>query len=198
MKILKALTTVAIGIGTLVGTLPAHGREWAPRAVVDGVYAGIQKIHGYKATPRLIWGVARGKRGGCGAINGSHYCTRNHTVYITRRDIRMAYQHGDAALAYIIAHEYAHAMQTAYGFKSRVGHITELQADCLAGVYLGLIPNIIFDNQDIREIATFAHRIGDYAWGSAHHHGTPKQRVHAVVTGMKGSINGKGISACRV
>ncbi|MDJ0800773.1 MAG: neutral zinc metallopeptidase [Calothrix sp. MO_167.B12] len=198
MKIFKALTTVAIGVGTLLGTLPAHAREWTPRAVVDGVYSGIQKIHGYKATPRLIWGVPQGRRGACGPIRSSHYCTRNHTVYIPNRDIRMAYQHGDAALAYIIAHEYAHAMQTAYGFRPGVGYITELQADCLAGAYLGLIPNIVFDNKDIREIATFAHRIGDYAWGSIHHHGTPKQRVKAVIRGMNGSVNGKGISACRV
>ncbi len=49
----------------------------------------------------------------------------------------MAYQHGDAALAYIVAHEYAHAMQTAYGFQPRITPISELQADCLAGVYIG-------------------------------------------------------------
>ena len=28
----------------------------------------------------------------------------------------MVYQHGDAALAYTVAHEYAHAMQTIYRF----------------------------------------------------------------------------------
>ncbi|WP_088242174.1 neutral zinc metallopeptidase [Calothrix rhizosoleniae] len=198
MKIFKVLTTVAIGIGTLLGTLPAHGREWHPRRVVNEVYAGIQKIHGYKATPRLIWNVIRGKRGACGPIYGSHYCTKNHTVYIPNTDIRMAYQHGDAALAYIIAHEYAHAMQTAYQFRPGVGHITELQADCLAGVYLGLLPNVQLDNQDIREVATFAHRIGDYARVSAHHHGTPRQRVKAVMLGMEGSVNGKGVSTCRI
>ena len=54
----------------------------------------------------------------------------------------MAYQHGDAALAYILAHEYAHAMQTALGFKPDITPISELQADCLAGLYLGLITNI--------------------------------------------------------
>ena len=116
MKIFKALAIVAIGMGTLFGTLPVHAREWSPKAVVDGVYSGIQKIHGYRATPRLIWNTVRGQLGNCGPIRGIHYCTRDHTVYITNRDIRMAYQHGDAALAYIIAHEYAHAMQTAYGF----------------------------------------------------------------------------------
>ncbi|MUG94847.1 hypothetical protein F7734_21775 [Scytonema sp. UIC 10036] len=110
----------------------------------------------------------------------------------------MAYQHGDAALAYIIGHEYAHAMQTAYGFQPRVTPISELQADCLAGVYLALIPNIVFDKRDILEIATLAHRIGDYQWGHRHHHGTPEQRVRAVVLGMKGAVNRSGIRACQV
>ncbi|MEA5596626.1 hypothetical protein [Rivularia sp. UHCC 0363] len=71
-------------------------------------------------------------------------------------------------------------------------------ADCLAGVYLELIPNITLDDRDICEIATFAYRIGDYAWGHEHHHGTPKQRVQAVVIGMKGSLNGKNINSCHM
>lgn len=197
MKPLKPLTTTLISIGYVLASVPAKA-ELPAQAVVDGVYAGIQHIHGYKATPRLIWNIAQGYRGGCGPIRSSHYCTRNHTVYITRRDIRMAYQHGDAALAYIIGHEYAHAMQTAYKFQPRVTPISELQADCLAGVYLGLIPNMVFDNRDLLEIATLAHRIGDYEWGNRHHHGTPDQRVKAVVLGMRGAVNRRGIATCSV
>lgn len=197
MKALKVLTTTFIGIGSVLASLPAQA-ELAPQAVINAVYTGIQHIHGYQATPRLIWGVAHGSRGACGPIYGSVYCKRNHTVYITTRDIRMAYQHGDAALAYIIGHEYAHAMQTAYGFQPSVTPISELQADCLAGVYLGLIPNIALDKRDILEIATLAHRIGDYQWGNRHHHGTPQQRVRAVVQGMQGAVKGSGVRACRV
>ncbi|KYC43340.1 metalloprotease [Scytonema hofmannii PCC 7110] len=197
MKALRVLTATLISLGSVLVSLPAKA-EWPPQTVIDGVYAGIQHIHGYKATPKLVWGVARGKRGGCGLILGSQYCKRNHTVYITAQDVRMAYQHGDAALAYIIGHEYAHAMQTAYGFQPRVTPISELQADCLAGVYLGLIPNIVFDKRDILEIATLAHRIGDYQWGQRHHHGTPEQRVRAVILGMKGAVNGSNIRACQV
>ncbi|NMG08346.1 neutral zinc metallopeptidase [Brasilonema sp. UFV-L1] len=197
MKALKALTTTLISIGAMLVSLPAKA-ELPPQTVINGVYAGIQHIHGYQATPRLVWGVARGYRSSCGPIYGSQYCTRNHTVYITSTDIRMAYQHGDAALAYIVGHEYAHAMQTVYGFQPSVTPISELQADCLAGVYLGLIPNITFDKRDILEIATLAHRIGDYEWGNEHHHGTPEQRVQAVVQGLRGAANGSGVRACRV
>ncbi|NJP10993.1 MAG: metalloprotease [Leptolyngbyaceae cyanobacterium RU_5_1] len=199
MKKLKALVTALVSAGCVLATAPAKA-ELSPNVVVDGVYEGIQHIHGYQATPKLVWNVSRGQRGGCGVIPGSHYCKLNHTVYITQQDIRMAYQHGDAALAYIVAHEYAHAMQIAHRFMPRTITASELQADCLAGIYLGAIPNLTFDQRDIQEIATFAYRIGDYASWSQHHHGTPAQRVKAVAVGMKASVNGKGLqglSACR-
>jgi predicted metalloprotease len=196
MKIAKTLTTAIVSFSCLVFSFPAKA-EWQPQQVVDGMYTGIQGLHGYKATPKLIWGVPNGARGGCGRIYGSHYCKLNHTVYITKQHIRLAYQHGDAALAYIIGHEYAHAMQTAFGFGSNYTAISELQADCLSGVYIGLIPNIEFDNRDVREIASFAYRIGDYNWHDPQHHGTPEQRVKAVVLGMQAASQGKsGISAC--
>ncbi|MBW4565780.1 MAG: neutral zinc metallopeptidase [Mojavia pulchra JT2-VF2] len=197
MKALKALTTALISITSVLVSVPVKA-EWAPKAVVDGVYAGIQHIHGYRATPQLVWNVAQGSRGRCGRIYGSHYCKLNHTVYITRQDIRMAYYFGDAALAYIVAHEYAHAMQTAYRFQPRVTPISELQADCLAGVYLGLIPNIVLDDRDILEISSLAYHLGDYQWGSRHHHGTPAQRVNAVRLGIRGAVDGRGFSTCRV
>ncbi|MGK7872326.1 MAG: neutral zinc metallopeptidase [Xenococcaceae cyanobacterium] len=195
MKLLKLIATAAI---TFVSILASSGAkaEWPPEAVVEGVYAGIQQIHGYKATPRLVLPLPRGTSTTCGSFLSSHYCKLDHTVYITNHDIEMAYQHGDAALAYIIAHEYAHAMQTAYGFEPGVTLITELQADCLAGVYLGVIPNIIFDEKDIVEITSFAYRIGDYAWGSEHHHGTPEQRVQAVMLGFQGALEGRGVETC--
>lgn len=197
MNTFKALGTAAFSLGCVLAAAIPVRAEWAPAAVVNSVYEGIQHIHGYRATPRLVWNLRVGDRGGCGPIRGTHYCTLNHTVYITQQDIRLAYQHGDAALAYIVAHEYAHAMQIAHGFMPRTTKLSELQADCLAGVYLGVIPNLSLDRKDVQEITSFAYRIGDYAWGSAHHHGTPSQRVKAVVLGMQSSAKGKGVAACR-
>lgn len=196
MKKLKALITALISAGCVLTVTPAKA-ELSPEAVADGVYEGIQHIHGYQATPKLVWNVRHGQRGACGAVRGSHYCGRNHTVYIAQQDIRMAYQHGDAALAYIIAHEYAHAMQAAHGFMPRTTAIAELQADCLAGVYLRSIPNLTLDQRDVQEIMTFAYRVGDYAQWSRNHHGTPAQRVKAVSLGLQSSSKGKGLSACR-
>jgi hypothetical protein len=196
MKKLKAIVTAVFSAGCVLAAAPVKA-ELSPEAVADGVYRGIQHIHGYKATPRLVWNVTYGQRGACGAVRGSHYCGRNHTVYIAQQDIRMAYQHGDAALAYIIAHEYAHAMQAIHGFMPKSVPAAELQADCLAGVYLNAIPNLTLDQRDIQEITTFAYRIGDYAQWSRQHHGTPAQRVNAVTSGLQ-AAKGKGLAVCRV
>ncbi|NET55036.1 MAG: hypothetical protein F6K47_02175 [Symploca sp. SIO2E6] len=109
-----------------------------------------------------------------------------------------AYNHGDAALAYIVAHEYAHAMQTAFGFQPNITPISELQADCLAGFYLGVIPNIVFDTSDILEIGSFAHSVGDFETWHDDHHGTPKQRIKAVSIGIDASSEGmQGVRTCQ-
>lgn len=196
MKKIKAILTAAISTGCVLISAPVKA-ELAPEAVARGVYQGIQQIHGFKATPRLVWNVPPNQRGGCGAVRSSHYCGRDHTVYIAQQDIRFAYRYGDAALAYIIAHEYAHAMQVAFGFMPRSTPAAELQADCLAGVYLNAIPNLTLDDQDVREITTFAYRIGDYAQWSRQHHGTPTQRVQAVALGLQSSKE-KGLAVCRI
>lgn len=172
--------------------------EFSPDAVVQEVYNGIISLHGSQAIPELYYFVEAGTvTPSCGSINGSLYCSPNHTIYITTNDIQMAYQHGDAALAYILAHEYAHAMQTALGFKPDITPISELQADCLAGLYLGLITNIYFDPSDVEEIRSLAYRLGDNHIWAEQHHGTPQQRMDAVSIGINASLAGlDGVHQC--
>ena len=107
--------------------------EISPDAV-QAVYQGIISLHGAQAIPRLYYPVKPGSMmSSCGPVNGSAYCPPDHAIFITMAHVAIAYEHGDAALAYIVAHEYAHAMQTAFGFKPNITPISELQADCLAG-----------------------------------------------------------------
>lgn len=171
--------------------------EMEPQRVAELVYAEIQNIHGYQATPQMYFGVRPGRtRSSCGRIDGSSYCPADHALFITSRDIGMAYRYGDAALAFVIAHEYAHAMQTAFRFLPGYGARAELQADCLAGVYLGSMPNVRVERSDIHEIGSLAYRLGDYGWGRDHH-GTPEQRVRAVIRGIAASRDGlQGAKAC--
>lgn len=200
-RLKKPLTVLLIASTALLTPLAARPNleartELPPSLVLNSVYDGIREIHGQRATPELYAGGRR-LRSSCGVIQSSAYCPFDHMIFIPQQDINIAYQHGDAALAYIVAHEYAHAMQTAFRFQPRSTPMSELQADCLAGVYLGLIPNLEFDRSDIGEIISFAHRIGDYDWNSRHHHGTPRQRRNAVAKGMNASAQGKqGLSVC--
>jgi hypothetical protein len=199
MKLGQLFVQTAIAATTTIGTiLPLRASQIGPEPVLKAVYTGIRQIEPHLPPPRVRWNVRNGVSTPCGRIGGSMYCTRNHTIYITRQHIKMAYQHGDAALAYMFAHEYAHAMQFAGRFMPRNITLAELQADCLAGYYLGVIPNVTFDREDIREIATLAYRIGDYEFHHRNHHGTPKQRTQAVLRGLQGAIDGTGARVCTV
>lgn len=171
--------------------------EMAPDRVARLIYQEIRQIHGDRATPEMYFGVRAGRtRSSCGRIDGSAYCPADHALFITTRDIGMAYRYGDAALAFVIAHEYAHAMQTAFRFMPRYIAGAELQADCLAGVYLGSMPNVTVERSDVNEIGSLAYRLGDYSWGR-YHHGTPAQRLRAVIRGMNASQHGlEGARAC--
>lgn len=193
--VVPLLLAATLLLPTVTQSAPAP--EMEPERVARLVYAEIQNIHGYRATPELYFGVRPGRaRSSCGRIDGSAYCPADHALFITTRDIGMAYRYGDAALAFIIAHEYAHAMQAAFRFMPGYTALAELQADCLAGVYLGSMPNVSVDRADINEIGSLAYRLGDYTWGR-YHHGTPEQRLRAVVRGISASRRGlQGAKAC--
>ncbi len=198
MKKHRVIAAQVSAVLLLLASASIAQADMAPRRVADQTFSGIRHIHGAQATPRMYFGVRPGRLvSSCGRITGSAYCPADHALFITTDHIAVAYQHGDAALAYVIAHEYAHAMQMAFGLMPRQTRISELQADCLAGAYLGSLPNLVFDRSDIREIASLAYRLGDYTWGRGHH-GTPRQRVNAVVRGMEAASQTglQGIRAC--
>ena len=199
MKLGKFLTHIGIAVITIVGTNKTlQASELGPDVVLNAVYQGLRQVDGTRSNPRLRWNVRNGTSSPCGRISGSLYCPRSNTIYITQQHIKMAYQYGDAALAYILAHEYAHAAQIAGG--SRLRNITqiELQADCLAGYYMGVMPGVDFDDKDIEEIARIAFQVGDYEYNNRQHHGTPKERAIAVLTGFKGSQQESGIQTCQI
>lgn len=198
MNLGKFFTRVSIALITTLAThLPLQASELGPKVVIEAVYAGLRRVDSTRSNPKLRWNVPNGTSSPCGRVSGSLYCPRSNTIYITRQHIQMAYQYGDAALAYIITHEYAHAAQTMGGFRPRTITAIELQADCLAGFYMGAMPNVSFDRQDIEQIATLAYQIGDYEFNNRQHHGTPEQRADAVILGFQASQR-NGIVACQI
>jgi uncharacterized protein len=198
MNLGKFCTRLSLAfITTLTASIPLQATELGPERVLNAVYQGLRQVDATRSRPKVRWNVNNGATSPCGRIAGSLYCTRNNTVYITNQHIRMAYQYGDAALAYILAHEYAHAAQTIGGFRPNNITAIELQADCMAGFYMGAMPDVTFDLQDIEQIAEIAYQVGDYEFNNRQHHGTPEQRAKAVLLGFKAS-QGSGIAACRV
>jgi uncharacterized protein len=198
MNLGKFLARASIVLSTTLATsIPLQASELGPEVVLKAVYTGLRQVDTTKSNPKVRWNVQNGASSPCGRVAGTLYCTRNNTIYITQQHIRMAYKYGDAALAYILSHEYAHAAQTVGEFRpSNITQI-ELQADCLAGFYMGAMPNVTFDRQDIEQIAAIAYQVGDYEFNNRQHHGTPKERAQAVLLGFQASQQ-NGIVACRV
>ncbi len=198
MNLGKFFTRVSIAAFTVVAThIPLQASELGPEVVLKSVYTGLRQVDNTNSRPRVRWDVSNGTSSACGRVSGSLYCPRSNTIYITKQHIQMAYQYGDAALAYILTHEYAHAAQTVGGFRPRTITAIELQADCLAGYYMGAMPNVTFDRNDIEQIASLAYQIGDYEFNNRQHHGTPEQRSQAVLLGFQASQQENGIVACK-
>jgi uncharacterized protein len=101
---------------------------------------------------------------------------------------------GDFSVAYLVAHEYAHNVQTELGLIGDTEeelmnppypvYKTELHADCWAGVwansayYKGYL-----EGSDVEEAQQATRLIGDYQFANPKHHGTPQQRLDAFTMG---------------
>jgi len=96
---------------------------------------------------------------------------------------------GDFAVAYVVAHEYAHNLQQELGvFDNRVSPTArpfELQADCLSGTWaFSVFEEGLLEPGDIEEAANTALAIGDFDVGNEQHHGTPQERRDALLAGF--------------
>jgi len=146
---------------------------------------------------------------GCGIAAGSDaafYCPTDDTIYVSQQFAADLYNGvvrglpgesagygraaGDFAVAYVLAHEYAHNLQQELGiFNNATGPNArpyELQADCWAGTWA----NSVFargdlEQGDLDEILNTALAVGDFDAGNEQHHGTPEERRDAVLTGFR-------------
>jgi uncharacterized protein len=134
------------------------------------------------------------------------YCPSDDTIYLDEsfaaavRDGNLTWPSGDrpntplgdAAVAYVIAHEEGHNVQAELGVLNAglPTYKTELHADCLAGAWLSNAKdrNLIDDN-DVESVRTAAWLVGDEAFDNPSHHGTPQQRLDAVDAGIDSLSN---------
>lgn len=120
--------------------------------------------------------------GGASSASGPFYCPADQKVYMDLRFFEELYnrfgaKRGDFAIAYVIAHEVGHHVQTLLGTSVKVRQLQsgmsqtqanklsiaqELQADFYAGLWARYIQNYL-DEGDIDEALSAAQAVGDDA-----------------------------------
>ena len=138
-------------------------------------------------------------RTGCDFVAGDDaalYCSGDDTIYIAQRFAEALAKGasgkavGDFGVAYVVAHEYAHNVQTELGFFD--GGIEqgvkpfELQADCMAGLWANSVYREgRLQAGDVEEAMRTAENVGDFEYLSPQHHGTPRERRDAWLAGYR-------------
>ena len=150
--------------------------------------------------------------GPASAATGPFYCPSDKKVYLDlgffdELQSRFGAEGGDFAMAYVVAHEFGHHIQTVLGISEQVQQVSaqdpgqrnslsvrqELQADCLAGVWANSASSDL-QAGDIDEALSAASAVGDdriqqstsgridpESWT----HGSAEQRVAWFTTGYR-------------
>jgi hypothetical protein len=129
--------------------------------------------------------------------NNAHYCGPPFTddAHYVAFDIDMtlrSFEQGDTFLYFLVAHEWAHAIQAQVAEVSR-DQMYELQADCIAGGTLqGMLDDgtLLFEAGDNDEVARTLTSLGDsLPWTKPGDHGTAEQRIAAYNQGVTSGVN---------
>ncbi len=169
----------------------------------------------------LFTGVVSTACGNASASSGPFYCPADHKLYMDLHffdelKTRFRAKGGDFAIAYVVAHEVGHHVQTLLGTSQKVRRLQrgksvaeanklsvmlELQADFYAGIWAHYnIKNL--EEGDIEEALSAAKAVGDdaiqkrsqgYVVPDSFTHGTSEQRMKWFIKGYKtGDLNAYG------
>lgn len=134
----------------------------------------------YQAPVLVLYsGVTQSPCGGASGATGPFYCPADQKAYLDTEFFATLSRElgapGEVAAAYVIAHEVAHHVQNelgilgkVHGLRARTSEVesnalsvrTELQADCLAGVWAAHIDGLLQPG-DIEQAINAARQIGD-------------------------------------
>ena len=158
--------------------------------------------------------------GGASSASGPFYCPADEKVYMDLKFFeelrtRFGAKEGDFAIAYVIAHEVGHHVQTVLGTSGKVRQLQqnleqedanelsvalELQADFYAGIWAHYNRKYL-DEGDIQEALSAASAVGDDAIQKrttgrvvpdAFTHGTSKQRMEWFMKGYQSGDLSRG------
>ena len=148
-----------------------------------------QKIKEFDSEVRnikTIFGKGAGVQTKCGLTTNSEseafYCGSKNNGVIVFSKASMDFigsRFGRETVQAVVAHEYGHARQHAVqGFTSQLiwtNSVDEIQADCIAGVYMATtLPELTEEKLD--QVSGFFKVIGDYIFFEKDWHGTPQMR----------------------
>ena len=127
--------------------------------------------------------------------NNAAYCSAGDFIAY---DVNWAFaafqQIGDAFIFYLLGHEYAHGIQLRLGIQKQFTIQQELQADCMAGAYIGDSVRdqaLSLQDGDLDELARGLDAVGDdpgQPWFAEGSHGTARQRTRAFTDGFENSL----------
>ncbi len=191
-------------------------------ADTEQTWSKIFAQHGQQYRPAKMVLYTGGTSTACGtgqAAMGPFYCPGDQTVYLDLsfyEDMRTKLgASGDAAFAYVIAHEVGHHVQNLLGILPQVTQAQrgasktqanalsvklELQADCFAGIWArDSINQNLLDTNDVQEAMLAAESVGDdrlqkksqgYVVHDSFTHGSSAERMAWLKRGIdSGDIN---------
>ncbi|MGC4897125.1 neutral zinc metallopeptidase [Micromonospora sp. DT31] len=128
--------------------------------------------------------------------NNAVYCSAGDFIaYDVNWSVAAFRRIGDAFLFYLLGHEYAHGVQVRLGIRYNFTIQQELQADCMAGAYLGdsvRSRTLTLDDGDLEEFREGLLAVGDdpdQPWFAEGSHGTAEQRADSFFRGYERSLD---------
>lgn len=213
----RALTPEEIKEGEFVKTLLADNEDIWTKIFEENNLA-------FEA-PKLVLfsGQVQTACGGGSSASGPFYCPGDKVIYMDMgffEELRTKFgaEGGDFAVAYVLAHEFGHHIQTLLGTSAKMRQdqegkseadanklsvALELQADFYAGLWTHYNEkqNAVLDPGDIEEALSAANAVGDDAIQKkmqgqvvpdSFTHGTSEQRMYWFNRGFKSGDIGKG------
>jgi predicted metalloprotease len=127
--------------------------------------------------------------------NNAVYCSAGDFIaYDVNFAVTAFSRVGDAFLYYLLGHEYAHGIQVRLGIQYSYTIQQELQADCMAGAYIGdsvKAGALTIEEGDIDEFREGLLAVGDdesVPWFAPGAHGTAEQRADSFFGGYERSL----------
>ena len=213
----RALTPDEIKEGEFVKTLLADNED-----VWTKIFA--ENNMSFEAPQMILFsGQVQTACGGASSASGPFYCPGDKTIYMDMsffEELRTRFgaEGGDFAVAYVLAHEFGHHIQTLLGTSAKVRQLQEnrsetegnklsvaleLQADFYAGLWTHYNEkqNAMLEPGDIEEALSAANAVGDDAIQKkmqgqvvpdSFTHGTSEQRMYWFNRGFKSGDFKKG------